>query len=323
MPKVTILVSVYNAEQYVGKCLDSLLAQTLADIQVICVDDASTDGSLQTLNDYASRDNRIVVLHLDTNVGPGKARNEALKLAEGEYTCFLDSDDWLECDALEKAVAVFEAHEKTDCVLFECRYVFTDGRPSYAYPMPEFEVKSGHEAFIDSLTWKIHGVYMVRTTIHKQYPYDDTTRTYSDDNTTRVHYYVSREVRQCSGVYNYLQRDGSVTHVADTSRLNYLRANESMRHTLISLGCDDTTLRIYEQQRWLNLVDTYYFYVKNRSKLSPQERTAFLEVMRRYWQQINYSQRKFGYSHLTSWHLFRLQEETYFLLRRIHNRKTV
>lgn len=74
--KVTILVAVYNAADTLPRCLDSLLTQTYGDLQIVCIDDCSTDGSLSVLRDYALRDGRIEVIGLDGNVGPGRARNE-------------------------------------------------------------------------------------------------------------------------------------------------------------------------------------------------------------------------------------------------------
>ena len=101
VPKITVLVAVYNAEKYLRDCLDSLVGQTLKEIQVLCVDDASTDHSWSILQEYATLDKRIEIIHLDKNGGQANARNIALKLAKGLYTCFLDSDDWLSPDALE------------------------------------------------------------------------------------------------------------------------------------------------------------------------------------------------------------------------------
>ena len=79
MPKVSVLVAVYNAEQWLPQSLGSLLSQTMQDIQVICVDDCSTDGSLTILNDYARSDPRFKVIHLEENQGQAHARNVALQ----------------------------------------------------------------------------------------------------------------------------------------------------------------------------------------------------------------------------------------------------
>ena len=99
MPKVSVIVPVYNAERYLVECLDSVLGQTLRDIEVICVDDGSTDRSPSVLSDYAARDSRIRLLST-SRAGAGAARNRGLAEARGEYVFFCDADDWIDRDAL-------------------------------------------------------------------------------------------------------------------------------------------------------------------------------------------------------------------------------
>ncbi|MDO5447866.1 MAG: glycosyltransferase family 2 protein, partial [Prevotellaceae bacterium] len=231
--KVTVLVAAYNTEKYLPTCLDSLLTQTHQDWQALCIDDGSTDGTWEIMREYAERDPRFVPLHMAQNIGKARAMNQGLMMAKGDYICFLDSDDWFSPDALEKAVATFEQHPQTGCVLFKCRYVDEKTRKMWDYGMPSFDMKSGNEAFLDSLTWKIHGIYMTRTSIQLRYPYDESAKGYSEDNTTRIHYFVSREVRLCDGVYFYLQRKSSITHNGGAEKVNYLTANEVMAKTLV------------------------------------------------------------------------------------------
>lgn len=100
MPKVSVIVPVYNVEQYLNKCLDSILNQTLRDIEVICVNDGSTDNSSCILEEYRSKDARIKVIS-QWNGGLSSARNTGLRAARGEYVYFIDSDDYIETNALE------------------------------------------------------------------------------------------------------------------------------------------------------------------------------------------------------------------------------
>ena len=317
MPKVTVLVAVYNAERFLPQCLDSLLAQTMSDFQVICIDDASTDRSLQVLNTYALRDLRIEVVRLLENRGQAHARNEGLKQAEGDIVCMLDADDWLSADALERLVEAFD--EQTDSVLFDLVYHYPDREEPY--PMEDFTVMTGDEAFRKSLTWQIHGLYGVRASIHRQHPYDETCRTYSDDNTTRIHYLCSRQVRRCSGVYYYRQHDASVTHQVSVRRFDYLRANESMRRQMLELGVGRQLLNVYENHRWLNLIGVYMFYHLHSRQLTAAERRYGLQELRRVWATIDRqalqkeTATKFGYRPCKSWLLFRCQEWLYFTLR--------
>ena len=87
--KVSVIVPVYNQVHYLAECMDSILAQTLRDIEVICVDDGSTDGSGRMLDEYAARDSRVKVIH-QANAGVGYARNVGMTAAAGEYIAFME-----------------------------------------------------------------------------------------------------------------------------------------------------------------------------------------------------------------------------------------
>lgn len=98
VPLVSVIVPVWNTARYLPECLDSLLGQTLQDIEIICVNDASTDASLQVLERYAAQDPRINVFSHEKNRGPGATRNLGIDQAQGDYIGFVDSDDRLSSD---------------------------------------------------------------------------------------------------------------------------------------------------------------------------------------------------------------------------------
>jgi len=116
---VSIIVPIYNVEEYLKVCMDSLIGQTYADIEIVGVDDGSTDGSGQLLDRIAADDARIVALH-QTNGGLSAARNAGLAIARGELICFVDSDDWLEPDYVERMLQTLSRY-KADMVV--CGYV--------------------------------------------------------------------------------------------------------------------------------------------------------------------------------------------------------
>ncbi len=117
---VSIILPVYNTEQYLSACLESIINQSFKNIEIICVDDGSTDASVRILNDYQKKDSRIIVLHNSHNRGQGFARNRGLKVARGKYVFFADSDDIVKKDAMKYLVTVME--EDLDGILFsaEC-----------------------------------------------------------------------------------------------------------------------------------------------------------------------------------------------------------
>ena len=100
-PKVSIIVPVYNTEVYLEKCLESLIEQTIEDIEIICINDGSTDNSSKILEKYQQKDKRITIL-TQQNQGQSIARNNGINLARGEFIGFLDSDDWAEKTMLEE-----------------------------------------------------------------------------------------------------------------------------------------------------------------------------------------------------------------------------
>ena len=116
--KVSIIVPVYNVEKYIEECLDSLVNQTLKDIEIICINDASLDNSLNILKNYKKKyPGLIKVIDLKKNVCLGGARNKGLDIARGEYISFVDSDDYVDVNMCEKLYNHANKHE-ADIVQF-------------------------------------------------------------------------------------------------------------------------------------------------------------------------------------------------------------
>ena len=115
--KVSVIVPVYNVEQYLARCLDTVLAQTYENLEVICVNDGSTDNSLNILEHYARFDSRIKIVNKE-NGGLGSARNAGIKEAEGKYILFLDSDDYIASFAVEHLVKNAEKNNADICLLY-------------------------------------------------------------------------------------------------------------------------------------------------------------------------------------------------------------
>ena len=100
-PKISVIIPCYNVEKYLRECLDSVVNQTLKDIEIICVNDGSTDGTQKILEEYAQKDDRILLIN-KPNGGLSLARNTGMEKMRGEYVAFLDSDDWVDLDFYEK-----------------------------------------------------------------------------------------------------------------------------------------------------------------------------------------------------------------------------
>ena len=117
--KVSVIVPCYNVEQFLPRCLDSLVNQTLKDIEIICVNDASPDNGIAILRDYEVRYDNVVVIDLKENVRQGGARNRGVDIARGEYIAFVDSDDWVDLQIYEK---LYTKAKQTQADMVACDY---------------------------------------------------------------------------------------------------------------------------------------------------------------------------------------------------------
>lgn len=124
--KISIIVPVYNAEEYLDKCISSILNQTEKDIQLILVDDGSTDGSRGLCESYAEADSRVLFLH-QKNAGVSAARNLGISKASGKYIGFVDSDDWIELEMFERLLTEADQSD-ADVVMCDATTVYSDGK---------------------------------------------------------------------------------------------------------------------------------------------------------------------------------------------------
>lgn len=148
MVKVSVIIPVFNVEKYLKECIESISNQSLEDIEIICIDDGSTDNSLNILNDYADDDCRFKII-LQDNLGPGAARNKGISIAEGKYIYFMDSDDILELNALENLYNLSE-DKKTDFIFFKLiNFDDETGQKTnrYYYDMPYLKKAVGDSVF--------------------------------------------------------------------------------------------------------------------------------------------------------------------------------
>lgn len=282
--KFSILVAAYNAQHYLPQCLDSLFAQTEKSVQVIVIDDCSTDDSLQVEQQYTKvRDNCVLVLHNPHNKGQAEARNLGLQYAVGELTMMVDADDWLAPDCLERIWEAYQQAPDIDAVTMRLMLQSDDGTvtewndPS-ALPL----VMSGQEACDLTLSHRLHGLYAVRTSIHKEHPFDTSSRLYSDDNTTYIHYLNSRRVARSEGIYYYRQHDASTTHQKGMSRLMFLKANISLRQQLETHHCPAATLSLCERHCWLNFQGIYrqMMLLRQSEVLTPDQEEEINDTLR-------------------------------------------
>ncbi len=268
--KFSVLVAVYNAAPYLRACLDSILHQSVDELQILCVDDASTDDSLSILSEYAARDRRVEVIRLDQNQGQAAARNAALSRAKGEWILMVDADDLLGEDALEELARTMKRFPSADCIVLQLvRFGAAQATEREDGPTPD-TVFTGAEACRAAINWTLNGLYAGRRDLYVRMPFDDSSRVYSDDNTSRIHYLLSRQVAVSAGEYLYRQHEASATHRFDLRRLDFLAANRSLRSLLEQHQANADILMACEEHCWRNYVGLYLQFQRHWSAFSPQ-----------------------------------------------------
>lgn len=141
MPKISIIIPIYNVEKYIKQCLESIISQTLKDIEILCIDDCGTDSSIKIVESFVKKDNRIKVIRLDKNKLPGAARNIGIKSSSGEYVSFIDPDDYIKPNLLEIAYAKLEELQ-LDSIWFNVK-IFDDKKKKFTKDNYFLETSNG------------------------------------------------------------------------------------------------------------------------------------------------------------------------------------
>lgn len=322
--KISILTPVYNSSAYLAECIESVMRQTHTDWEMLCVDDASTDNSLEMLKGYASTDSRIRVIALTENCGSGAARNAALPYCEGDVILTLDSDDWIADDALETIAGIFDSDEQTDCVLTEALWYYNENDIRPFQSKSDKTCFSGEEAFLLSVDWSIHGIYAARRAVYERYTIDDSCKFYSDDNTTRIHFLQSRRVRTSHARYYYRQHSESVSYKSGADRYMQLPALLNLKKEAAAMGASDEGLRAIDEFTWRNVMGEYMRYYTCRSHYTDDERYRIRSVLRECYRLTDTRslpitlRLRFGYAPI-KWcpPLYRLQMLLFTKIRRI------
>ena len=278
--KVSVLMTVFNEEEFLRKSIDSVLSQHERQIELIAVDDASTDSSPEILEEYAAKDYRVRVFRNRQNMGLIKSRITALVHARGKYTLITDADDFLSTDAISSALeSIRQTGAEAAALDLQLYYSENDIRPYNSSPIPK--TIGGSEAFDLCIQGKLHGLCVEEKSLYGKIPFDDSCRLYSDDNTARLHYYIASKVCFCKGRYYYRRHAASETHKVSVRRFDYLLANISLKRQMQELHAGKRTMEILETHRWKNIVAHYKLLAEHPEAFTERERQKALDIIAR------------------------------------------
>jgi glycosyltransferase involved in cell wall biosynthesis len=255
---LSVIITVYNMEKYLCRCINSVIAQTYTNLQIIIVDDCSTDKSGEIADYYSRLDNRIIVVHHERNLDISQTRNDGLLFATGEYIAFVDADDFLNINMYTKLISVLEEKDLDIC---RCSFYKTDGK--YAEPnIPEKEfgnkILEGEDIlfpYFFDLTCKVVWNCVYKADIVKGVEYPDRCH-FGDNYTTGVYMYKAKRVMILNDIlYYYWINPNSITNSGTRRLLDASICTQKLKTTLFKMGFNSIRL-----VKLLNMKLSYEIY---------------------------------------------------------------
>lgn len=293
MVEISVILPVYNSEEYLKECLESLLNQTFKDIEVLCIDDGSGDASLSILKDFENVDNRITVISQE-NMGVAKTRNNALNLINGNYVYFMDSDDYLDKNAFKKLHENIISNGSDFCIM---KAIFVNETEEYKFPAFELEKEFGKVNFSNfTFTYKdikshvLNDLFapwlkLYRTDFLKSS--DEFTfpeiKSYSD---APFHVKTMLNASKISFVpeylYYYRENDDSLVH-SSSNTINFFKLSDIIESYLKN-NCfyeefkdEFSAFKIVKLVYYMGFTDSDEYYTKAKEELSKLEKSSLIE----------------------------------------------
>jgi len=287
MVEISVILPVYNSQEYLKECLDSILNQTFKDFEVLCINDGSSDASLEILREYED-DDRITVIDQE-NMGVAKTRNKALKMVKGNYVYFMDSDDYLDSNAFKKLHDNLKSNDSDFCIM---KAIFVNGNEKYKFPAFDLDKEFGKKNFSKfTFTYKdikrhvLNDLFAPWLKMYKReflMSDDDFTfpeiKSYSD---APFHVKTMLKAKRISFtpeyLYYYCENDDSLVH-SSSNTINFFTLSDIIKEYLENNGFMNEFKREFEAFQVVKLVyymgfsDSDEYYVRTKEEL---EKTDF------------------------------------------------
>ena len=289
MKLISVVVPVYNIEKYVGKCIESILCQTYTNIEVIIVNDGSTDNSLSVCHMYQKKDKRIKIINKD-NGGLSEARNYGLHTAKGEYICFIDGDDYIHSKMLENMLNACDEYD-VDISICAREYCFDDNEIDVFQNKKDYNsiVMSGKEAFRHFLLEDIDGFVVAWNKLYKKKLFTNNS----------IEYPVGKIHEDCFTTYKLFLASSKVAYV-DYVGYCYRQRNNSIMHSKNSIR-EVSIVEAYEEilkftreyvQEYVKEAE-YRYVIANLYLASVADNKKIISECKRNVLKIDYTQNKF------------------------------
>lgn len=278
--KVSVIVAAYNIENYIHRCLKSLIEQTLKNSEIIVINDGSSDNTLNVIKDYQLIDERIKIVDKE-NQGIIEARKSGLKLAQGEYIIFIDGDDWLEIEALDKLytkakvsnadIICYNAFTSYDNNKKEKKSMFNINKIDKDNPLKSL--------FLDDIKVNIWAKFIKLNYIFQKNIEFPENISYAEDLATVSSLFMYNPKVQYleDNLYNYYQRQGSITNTVNSKILEINKAICFVENQLKKNNLYEKYKQEFEQMIYNHLLFFNFMTIKNRSKYHKEIYKQYIE----------------------------------------------
>ena len=309
MPKISVIVPVYNVENFLQECLDSIINQTFQDFEIICINDCSTDRSGDILEEYSRKDNRIKIFNHLFNQGLGAARNTGLKNAQGKYVQFLDSDDYFELTLLEE---MYNHAEKYDADMIVCSINRIDKEGNIIkYKNPNSPIDLDKTPLETPFCWKDYKkdifnmftvaawnkLYLKEMLVNNNLTFPNLTSCEDISHSFISRIYANKIVVFNKRLINYRQgRDGSLMHTTQNHALNIIYSAKQIKDFLKSKNIYTDLKESYIKAITTHLSwqinkcndEQYKDFEKTLKTIMPNDWYVFWSILRKHDAMIEY-----------------------------------
>ena len=296
MADISVIIPVYQAERFLRQCLDSVLGQTCSDLDILLVDDGSTDASGEICREYARKDSRVRCFHQE-NAGQAAARNRALKEAQGSWICFVDSDDVIHPRMIE---ILYRAAVEGQCPISQCRYTeapelpgdFSGEKKGSFTVLPMDEESLAQLLDQDAYPGWIACAKLIRRELIEGYPFREG-RIYEDNEAVCRWIVAAKRIADIPAALYYYRTNQNSTTKSQFSlkKLDYLWALESILHFFAALGWKQVVQRFLD--RYVDAVGEAYRGVRQslgRKDIARQVETDACRFLRKEKLRLNRAQ---------------------------------
>lgn len=281
---ISIIIPCYNSEKFIRKTLDHLISQTYTNLEVICVNDGSSDNTTEILAEYSEKYNFIKVFEKE-NGGIESAIRVGIKNSMGDFIYLHGHDDYLSEDAFEKAIGGFIT-EDIDAVRMDLFFVNEQGK--ILRKMQDRRMLDGKQALIETVGWKIHTFCLWKVAIFKKIIDIDTRGMMDfDELGTRYLYSISKKIGFCNGIYYYIQHNDSVTKKITYRFFDRIYTHTLFRQLLISNKVYEQVKEILEKELYDELVSLIKIYNLNKDRFDKNQRIRICKIIKKGYKTLN------------------------------------